>query len=96
MPGKSRHDKGKRLSQSKKSKAMQRSATGVVEQPAATQAPKPSAPGVASAPSLRNRQKPSAAPSVARYPYITAELRRIGILAGIIVIILIVLALVLS
>ena len=96
MPGKSRHDKGKRPSQSKKSKAMQRSAAGIVQQPAAAQTPKLIAPGVVSAPSSGSRQKPSAAPSVARYPYVTAELRRIGILAGIIVIILIVLALVLS
>lgn len=93
MPGKPRHDR--RLSQSKKSKAKHRSEVAVAHQPMAAQPRKLAAHAdtsahPASAPTTR------AASPVSRYPYITAELRRIGILAGIMLGILIVLALLLS
>jgi hypothetical protein len=91
MPGKSRHGKGKHPHHSKKSKAIQRRQAGILQpQPdsvtamptAAVQAPVPTA---TATPKARTAQ----------YPYITSELRRIGILAGIILVILIVLSVVL-
>ena len=93
MPGKSRR-KGKSPFQSKKKREKQRSATGVVQQQAVAQTTKPFVTSTISAPS-KSRPTPSAKLPVARYPYVAAELRRIGILAGIMLAILIVLALVL-
>ena len=94
MSGKSHHGKGKHSSQSRKSKAKQRSAAMAVQQvvaraPEATVAPAttPAPPVSAPAPPLKT--------GAIRYPYITAELRRIGILAGVMVVILVVLAFVL-
>ena len=94
MPDKSRHGKRKHPSQSKKRRERERHAA-IVQQPVTAQAPKPAAPADMPAPSAR---VPTSArvPSATQYPYITAELKRIGILSGITVVILIVLALVLS
>ena len=89
MPGKSRHRKGKHPVQRKKRKGRQRFATTVIQQPAVTETHKPVAPSV-SVPI----QMPAL--TTVRSPYILTELRRIGILAGTILAILVVLALVLS
>ena len=89
MPGKSRHGKGK------KKRAKQRPAIAAVQQQAVAQSPKAAAPAATPAPSVRMSTPPPKT-TVVRYPYITAELRRIGILAGIMFAILIVLAVVLS
>ena len=93
MPGKSSHGKGKHHL-SKKSKAKQRQAVMASQPPATTDIPHkaavPSTPPLQSAPASAKRLK------TAQYPYITNELRSIGILAGIILVILVVLALVLS
>ena len=94
MSGKSRHGKGKHYQHSKKSRAKHRHTT-MASQPSvvadtAAQAATISTPPSASAPTS------STALRAARYPYITSELRRIGILAGAIIVILIVLALILS
>ena len=94
MPGKSRHGKGKHAHHSKKSKAKQRYGTITPQQYAVADTTMPAAttgiPPSASAPTAPKTLK------VAQYPYITTELRRIGILAGIILVILIVLTLILS
>jgi len=95
MPGKSRHGKGKHPSQSKRRRERQRYAATSAHQQEAAQAPKPAAPADIPAPPTRVPTPPMASP-VAQYPYIAAELRRIGILAGIMLVILIVLAFVLS
>ena len=94
MPGKSRHAKGKHPHHSKKSKIKQRQATMSFQQPVAAEAPeqiiavaKPAPAAVTASP---------AKVKTALYPYVTGELRRIGILAFIILVILIVLAVVLS
>jgi hypothetical protein len=94
MPGKLRHGKGKHPHHSKKSKAKQRYGTMALQQPTAADTPQPVT-TIGAPPSLRAPTSP-ATPRTAQYPYITTELRRIGILAGIILVILIVLALVLS
>ena len=69
------------------------STTAAHRQPLA-QAPAVSHPG-ASTSSVRE-PAPGATSAVAQHPYISAEMRRIGILAGIIISVLVVLAVVLS
>jgi len=93
MPGKSRHGKRKHLPQDKKRKGKRSSPGVVASQQAEIQIDKPAAPAQVMAPSVST---PVPVPTAARYPYIITELRRIGILAGIMLVILIVLALVLS
>ncbi len=92
MPGKARQSKGKHAPRSKKARAKLRSAAMPLEQSAVAQVADKATP--ASIPVVR--EKAAALPKTARapqYPYIVAELRRIGMLAGIILAILIVLAL---
>ena len=98
MPGKSHHGKRKLHPQSKKSKAKQRYVATSAQQQMVAQAPKSPIPATvpATPASSASVPTPPPAPKAVQYPYITAELRRIGILAGIILVILVVLALVLS
>ena len=90
MPSKSRHSQRK-LSRRKRRKGMLVSSPPVTQQQAVAQPYKPAAPSKVAAPS-------AGVPvlTLARYPYIATELRRIGILTGIILVILVVLFLVLS
>jgi hypothetical protein len=93
MPGKSRHGRGKRPHHSKKSKAIRRQVNAPLQQPADV-APKPVAPVKA-----ESVPKPAAPPDAAvmpRNPYVVEELKRIGILAGIIIVALIMLAIILG
>lgn len=94
MPGRSRHGKGKHPHHSKKSKAKQRYGAMALQQPTVADTPQPAA-TIITPPSLKTPTSPAKS-RIARYPYIATELRSIGILAGIILVILIVLALVLS
>ena len=95
MPGKSRHGRRKRSFQGKKKKG-RRSPPGIVaQQQADIQIDKPVAPPKVVTPSAR-APTPTPALTAVRYPYILTELRRIGILAGIMLVILVVLVLVLS
>ena len=86
MPGKSRRGRGKPPTRSKRRKG---AVTRVAQPQVAAEAHESAAPRV-SLPST-----PSPRPTGVRYPYIATELRRIGVLAGIMLAILIVLALVL-
>ena len=88
MPKKSRRFKAL---QSKRKKIRQQPLATVAQQPVVTQTAKP----VASTP-LASAPARKMAPDTVRYPFVIAELRRIGVLAGITLVILIVLALVLS
>lgn len=94
MPGKMRHSKGKHHQQSKKNRAKQRHGTMAVQHHVPADTPEKAA--AISAPTSSRASASPATPKTAQYPYISTELRRIGILAGIILVILIVLALVLS
>jgi hypothetical protein len=101
MPGKAKR-KGKHP-QSKKSKAILRQSTAVPKAEITSKVPAPSAPAAAAErPSVVRpaaRAKPPAVDvtaSAERYPFFVAELKRIGILAGIILVILVVLSVVLS
>ncbi len=92
MPRKSRRFK---MLQSKRKKGKRHLSAAAVQQRLVAQTSKPVAPPKLSAPSV-SASTSRATLTTARYPYIVAELRRIGILAGIMLAILIVLALVLS
>ncbi len=95
MPGKSRHDRRKHSFQGKKKKG-RRSPPGVVaRRQADIQIDKPVAPPEVAAPSA-SAPTPMPVLTAVRHPYILTELRRIGILAGIMLVILIVLVLVLA
>ncbi len=91
MPGKSRHRKGKYAIQSKRSGGANLSD----QQPAVTPGHKSASPPVVHTPAVKVAA-PLAKPEATRYPYITSELRTIGILAGIMLIALVVLAQVLG
>ena len=95
MPGKSRHGKGKYSVRSKRKKTGRDSMDIVAQKPLVSQTCEP-VPRSEVSTSLPSTPTPSAAVSAVRYPYITTELRRIGILAGIMLVTLVVLALVLS
>jgi hypothetical protein len=90
MPGKSKHAKGKRYQQIKKVNNVQRQNTAAASAPAAAAAaPKATAPV-----QMKQAGKPAGATANAianQYAYIPGDLRHIGILTGIIVVILIVL-----
>jgi len=91
MPGKSQR---KHLSQSKKRKRRRGSSAIAAQQPV-SQTYEPVSQPVVSVPSA-SVLTPKATLTVAHYPDVVTELRRIGILAGIMLVILVVLALVLS
>jgi len=95
MHGKSRHGRGKRLPQSKKRKSRRHFLATVAQQKAVAQTQVPVSRPKVSAPSA-SVPTPMAKLAAVRYPHVATELRTIGILAGIMLIILIILALVLS
>ncbi len=95
MPGKSRHGRGKYLPKSGKKKGKHDRSAMLVQSPAVTQNHEPVPSPDVSVPSARV-PTPVVKPAVGQYPYIAAELRTIGILAIIMLIVLTVLALVLS
>lgn len=90
MPSKSRHGRRK-LPRSKRKKGMPISPIMPIQQREVAQPDKPVVPPRAATPS-------AGVPALAsvRYPYVVTELQRIGILAGIVLVILVVLFLVLS
>ena len=90
MPSKSRH-RQRKISQSKKRRSMSVSPPLATQQPVEAQPSRPVAPPKVAAHSVR-----TPIPTSARYPYIVTELKSIGILTGIILVILVVLFLVLS
>ena len=93
MPSKSRRGQRK-LSRTKKGKSRQSHAPIAAQQQATAQIYTPVTPPKESAPSAK---LPTRTPTqvVVRHPYVITELRAIGTLAGIILVILVVLAMVL-
>jgi len=94
MPGKSRHGKRK-LPRSKRRRGSQNISVISAQQPVLAQTRKPASHPEASPPAP-GVPGTTATLTATRYPYIAAELRRIGILAGVMVVILVILALVFS
>ena len=96
MSGKSGRGQGKRSARGKKRKGRRDYSATVAQHQIASPAREPAIPPKISSPAAGVPTTTTARPTSIRYPYVGAELRRIGILAGIMVVILIVLALVLS
>ena len=95
MPGKSRHRRGKYSVQSKKKKSRPNRPTTLAQQPVVAQSDEPVSSSVVPVPSA-SVPTPMAKPATVGHLYIATELRTISILAGIMLVILVVLALVLS
>ncbi len=95
MPDKSRHSRGKYSAQSKKKKVKSSHPTTLAQQPAVAQTHESVSPAKAPVTPV-SVPTPVAKPATISYPHVAAELRTIGILATIMLIILIVLAAVLS
>ena len=100
MPGKSGHAKGKHLSRSKRRKGSQKIQFERQDSPAITTPQQPIAQADEPAPALTTSAPSASIPTpvtklpAIQYPYIGIELRRIGILAGTMLVILVVLSLV--
>ena len=95
MPGKTRRKRAKLSGQSKKKSARQTQPAVAIKQPAAAQAQKTIPPSdVSVSPVIE--PAPAVKATVIRHPFIVSELRTIGILAVVMLVVLIVLALVLS
>ena len=93
MPGKSRHGRRK-VSRSKRKKGKYAvSAVGAQQQVAAQTYEAVSHPEAS--PPVPSRPVTRSVPATASYPYVAAELKRVGILAGIMVAVLIILSFVL-
>jgi len=95
MPGKSRRRRGKYSPQSKKRKGRPNRPSVFAQQPAVAQTHEPVSSPDAPVPSA-SVPTPMVKPAAVRYPHIATELWTIGILAGVMLIVLVVLALVLS
>ena len=95
MSGKSWRSRGKHSSQSRKKRGKFGASTKVAQQSVTTQTCEPVTPSQAAA-SSASVPTSMPAPTAVRYLFIVTELRRIGILAGIALVILVVLSLVLS
>jgi hypothetical protein len=98
MPAKSRHGRGKHRHQSKKSKAMQRQVTAAVTPPATVTSVEAPA---AAAPPPKITPTPKTARTTAKtmaidYSYVSGELKRIGIMAVIAIVILFILSVFIS
>jgi hypothetical protein len=95
MSGKSRHSHGKHSSHGKKKKMkLRQQLLASQPSPAAVPAEAPVSPP--EAPVAEVKKSVSPPPIMAKYPYIFTELRRIGILGGVMLVILIALALILT
>jgi hypothetical protein len=94
MP-KSRRGRGKHLPRGKRRKGRKAFSAPVAQPSAVTQGYEPTSQAEVAVPRAK-ATTPRATVAAARHPNIAAELRRIGILAGIILVILVVLALILS
>lgn len=95
MPGKPRRKRAKSSIQSKKKRSRPSRPATVAQQPAIAQAHQPVPAPSVSVPRA-GVSTPVAKPAAVQHPYIATELRTIGILAGIMLIALTVLALVLA
>jgi hypothetical protein len=88
-----KHGKGKRFQQAKRNQPVQRQPAAVSQTQPVSAAPKPVASSISPAAVKTAVDAASLSP---QSMYITSELKRIGILTGIIIIVLVVLAIVLT
>lgn len=95
MPGKARRRKVKYSAPKKKKKERISHPTVLFEKPEVTETRKPVSSPSISAP-VASTHEPMPKPALIQHPYISNELRTISILAGIMLVILIILAVVMS
>ncbi len=95
MPGKSRRGHSRHLPRSKRRKGGKSFSAPVAQPSAVAQSSEPAPEAALPVPSAK-APTPKATVTLAQHPNIAAELRRIGILAGIILVILVVLAMIFS
>jgi hypothetical protein len=96
MPGKYRQGKGKHTRSTKKAKTLQRQGRAPIV-PAATSSGGTPAPAAVVAPPPAPRAPAATDKTIINpYPYVGSELRRIALLAGIVIVILVVLFLTIS
>ena len=93
MPGKSKRGKGKRFKQYRKNQPAQRQPDATPQTQPVSNTPRPVTPV---APSAITKPVVNTATLTTQSAYIVGELKRIGILTGIIVIVLIILVIVLT
>lgn len=91
MPSKSRRKRGKHSFQGKKRKGKLTPAPIASEAPVASQTHTPAAPSPVSA-SPVSAPAPKTVPATSGYPYVASELKRIGIIAAIMLAVLITLS----
>lgn len=94
MPAKSKYGKGKHPHQSRRSKAIQRQASSATKHGTVDEAKVPTT-GLDIPPVPKVRTE-SVKVKAVQYPFIFNELRRVGILAAIILVVLVILAIILS
>lgn len=95
MPKKSRRKRGKQSFHGNKIKANLTPVLKTAEQPVATQTRAPASPPMVTATPV-SKPVPAPTPTAAMYPHVTSELKRIGIIAAIIIAVLVILSRVLS
>ncbi len=91
MPSKSRRKRGKQSFHSKKRKGKLTTILKAAEKATASESVTPAAPSMITAP-LVNKPVSSTTPTAAKYPYVTSELKRIGIIALIMIAVLVILS----
>jgi len=95
MPKKSRRKRGKQSFHGKKREGKLTPALKTAEQATASQTGTQAAPPTVTAPPV-SKPMPAPTPTAARYPYVTSELKKIGIIAAIMIPVLVILSRVLS
>jgi hypothetical protein len=91
MPSKSRRKRGKHSFQDKKRKGKLTPAPIATGAPVASETHAPDAPPPASVPQV-SAPAPKTAPATSGYPYVASELKRIGIIAAIMLAVLVTLS----
>ena len=91
MPSKSRRKRGKQSFHGKKRKGKLTPVLKTAEPATVSQTGAPAAPPAVTAPPA-SKPVPAPTPTAARYPYVSSELKRIGIIAAIMIAVLVILS----
>lgn len=91
MASKSRRKRGKQSLHGKKRKGKLTPVLKTAEPATASQPGAPAAPSAVTAPPA-SKPVPAPTPAAARYPYVSSELKRIGIIAAIMIAVLVILS----
>ena len=91
MPSKSRRKRSKQSFHGKKRKGKLTPVLKTTEPATASQTGTPADPPTVTAPPV-SKPAPAPTPTAASYPYVTSELKRIGIIAAIMIVVLVILS----